>query len=242
IILAHGAGGAVYVLLIPGVVVVVAFIAQSKRRALALAGGVFLLLLTYGQTLWYLTQWSPPTRLMQRYSFIQSGEPCQALWCPFHLAEPRNLGVTTAAFVVRDYLGVSPIPFVSMQENFHVRPKEIFFYTKYQQGPSFSIGRRISYDVSAIAEARVILVAASGLVAEAPTVATAELNQQVLDFLAAHPEYRQVATVTKGGAEMIKIFERDSARALQVFPVEEYDAKFNEKYGNLRALGHIDLG
>lgn len=242
ILIAHGAGGAVYVLLVPGVVTVVAFVAQGKHHAFAAAGVALLLLLTYGQTLWYITQWSPPARLMQRYSFIQSGEPCQSLWCPSHLAEPRNLGVTTAAFVVRDYLGIQPIPFVSIQENFYVRPRELFFYTSYEQGPSFSIGRRISYRIEDIAGARVILVAASGFMAEAPMAVQAERNQKVLDFLAVHPEYRQVATVTKNGAEMIRIFERDSVRVLQVFPIEEYDARFNEKYGNLRGLGHIDLG
>lgn len=242
ILLAHGAGGAVYVLFVPGVIAVVALVAQYKHRAFAMAGAALLLLLTYGQTLWYITQWSPPAWLMQRYSFIQSGEPCQALWCPSHFAEPRNLGVTTAAFVVRDHLDIQPIPFVSIQENFYVRPKEIFFYTTYQQGPSFSIGRRINYDISDIAAARIILAFTPEVSDRAPGAFEKERNQRVWDFIKNHPEYKEVATVTMEGVEMIKIFERDSTRQPRAFSVEEYDRKFNEKYGNLRDLGHIDLG
>ena len=41
---------------------------------------------------------------------------------------------------------------------------------------------------------------------------------------------------------MIKIFERNSARELRAFSVEEYDAQFWQRYGTLRDLGHIDLG
>mgnify|MGYP001580645255 CR=1 FL=1 len=241
IALAGGAAGALYILYVPALFLMVHMLFLMGRRWRL---GMLLVITasTYLQTLLYNDGYRPPAFLTRPLAVIGSGEPCRAIWCPWNFDEVKNLGVTTAAFAVRDHLGIQPIPFVSLQENFYVRPKEIFFYSGYEQGPSFSIGRRISYRVEDIAGARVILVAASGFMAEAPSAVAAERNQKVLDFLATHPEYRHVATVTKNGIDMIQIFERDSTRALQIFSVEEYDAKFNEKYGNLRDLGHIDLG
>lgn len=243
LVIAGSAAGALNVLFIPALFILVFMVFRFKRRWVGVAALLVLTMSTYLQTLLYQGGYQPPSGFLTHpRAAIGSGEPCRAIWCPWHFAEPKNLGVATAAFAVRDYLGVQPIPFVSMQENFYVRPKELFFYTEYEQGPSFSIGRRISYRIEDIAEARVILVATSGLMTEVPGAVQVERNQKVLDFLAVHPEYRQVATVTKNGIDMIQIFERDSVRVLQIFSVEEYDAKFNERYGNLRDLGHIDLG
>lgn len=242
LLIARGAGGAVYVLYLPGAVLVAAFIAAIRPRVLALVVMSFIVLATYGQTLWYMQGGTPPALLARSFSFILPGEPCRALWCPWHFAKPRNLGVTTAAFVVRDYLGVKPIPFVSIEENFYVRPKEIFFYTGYGQGPSVTIGRRIAYRLDDLENPKVLLMFTDAALALAPGAADGDGNKKVLEFLAAHTEYKQVATVTMDGAEMIKIFERDSTREQRVFATEEYDAKFWQRYGTLRNLGHIDLG
>lgn len=242
ILFARGAGGAVYVLYIPGAVLVVAFLVAIRQRILALVVMSFLVLVTYGQTLWYMQGGAPPALLARSFSFILPGEPCHAFWCPWHFADQRNLGVTTAAFVVRDYLGVKPIPFVSIEENFYVRPKEIFFYTAYGQGPSVTIGRRIAYRLEDLENPKVLLMFTDAALALAPGAADGDGNKKVLEFLAAHTEYKQVAAVTMKGVEMVKIFESDSTRDPRVFAVEEYDAKFWQRYGALRDLGHIDLG
>ncbi len=242
LLFAGGSGAAVYELYIPGLLLLVYAFSRLKKAWIQNVFMTGIAAVTMMQTVAYNFEIHPPQFLARSYSFIRPNDACTALWCPWHFAEPKNLGITTAAFVLRDYLGITPVLFTSMQENFYEKPKEIFFYSNYGQGPSMSIGRRISYEVKDVASARIILVFAPEVSAHAPGAVEKEKNQAVLDFLAAHPEYREVAIVTQDGVEMIKIFERDSARAPRVFSVEEYDAKFNARYGHLRDIGFIDLG
>ncbi|MBI4098422.1 MAG: hypothetical protein HY437_00100 [Candidatus Magasanikbacteria bacterium] len=242
LLLAGGSGAAVYELYIPGLLLLVYAFSYLKKVWIQNVFMAGIAAVTMMQTVAYNFEIKPPAILARSYSFIRPNDACTALWCPWHFAEPKNLGVTTAAFALRDYLGVTPTPFISMQENFYDKPKEIFFYSNYGQGPSMSIGRRISYEVGDVATARVIVAFTPKVLELAPNAVDPVKNQAVWDFLAAHAEYKEVAFVTMDGAEIIQIFERDSTREERVFSVEEYDAKFNQKYGHLRDIGFIDLG
>jgi len=242
LLFAGGSGAAVYELYIPGLILLVYAFSRFKKAWIQNVFMTGIAAVTVFQTVAYNFEIKPPQFLVRSYSFIRPNDACVTLWCPWHFSEPKNLGVTTAAFVLRDYLDVTPVPFTSMQENFYDKPKEIFFYSNYQQGPSMSIGRRISYTPEDIAAARIILAFTPEVSARAPGAIEKEKNQAVWDFLTAHPEYRKVATVTQDGAEMIIIFERDATHEERVFSVEEYDAKFNARYGHLRDIGFIDLG
>ncbi|MEK7481287.1 MAG: hypothetical protein AAB633_00885, partial [Patescibacteria group bacterium] len=182
LLIAHGPGGAVYVLYLPGAVLVTAFIAAIRPRFLAGAVFALVVFVTYGQTLMYLTERPPPPWLTRSYTFLRPNEPCRALWCPWHFTKPRNLGMTTAAFVMRDYLDIQPIPFVSIRENFAVRPKEIFFYTEYGQGPSVTIGRRIAYRIEDLENPKLILLLTDAARAQAPDAMVEAENKKVFAF------------------------------------------------------------
>lgn len=244
---AGGAAGALYLVYIPGLLILTQAFFALPRSWMRFSCAGFLIAVTYAQSILYNTQFTPPSIFQRPFSSIHffssatAGEPCEALWCPWHFGEPKNLGITTAAFVIRDYMGFQPIPFISMQENYYIRPKEIFFYNHYQKGPSFSIGRRISYNIEDLEEPKVILAFTDELLNEIPRAGDRDVNKQVLSFIQNHPEYHLTAAVTKDGTEIIKIFEKHGTLEYRLFAIEEYDKKFHDKYSTLRGLGHIDL-
>jgi len=245
LLLTGGGGASVYILYCAGLIILVHAI-YKIRASLRYVLLAVLLAATFIQTMLYQFEYQPSGILTKPWSFTDKHSTCQILWCPWHFASQRNLGVTTLGFVMRNYLDYKPIPFVSMEENFHVRPKEIFFYSNYGQGPSFSIGRRLSYEVDDIEEAQVIIFFTSHVEemtsSFGKTPFEADKNKRVFEFIEDHKEYKHVATITNGGLPVIEVYERDSEYEHRTFSVEEYDDLFNKKYGNLKDLGHIDLG
>lgn len=239
-LLLRGSVAYTYPLYVPGLLLVAEFLTSLKRRFLTGFFCVFITTVTLVQTLLY--QYDYPTS--QRYYSMCSGgaNKYRGWWCPWHFHTPKNIGIKTAGYILRYELGYEPLPFVSIKENFYTRPQEIFFFSAFQETPTIHLGRRIVYRLDDLQHPNIVLVLDRDLVAREPYLADPPTNEAVLKFLEHRPEYRHIAMVTQDGSPQIHIFERDSLRAYAVYPVEEYDVRFDEQYGNLRAIGHIDLG
>ena len=240
--IAGGNGGAVYVLYAAGLFLLLHAASLIKKSVARYAVLLILLAMTFGQTMWYQFDTQPAGVLAAEFSFVRSSDICQTLWCPWHFAVTKNLGITTLGWVMRDYLSYEPIPFASIKENFYIWPREIYFPNKHGQAPSYSIGRRISYEPRDFDSPRIIIAYTKEALALHPELLSEDKKQQVMSFLIEHPQYKHVATVTVGDVPFIEVFELDSKHEHQDFAVEEYDERFDKRYGNLRDLGHIDVG
>ncbi|HTX87240.1 MAG TPA: hypothetical protein VMC41_04230, partial [Candidatus Nanoarchaeia archaeon] len=168
---------------------------------------------------------------------------CAALWCPYHFADIQNVGNKTLGFVVRDYLNLAPLPYVSKELNFKQWQNEFFFNSAFYESPTIHIGRRINYKFPYIDQAKTIVTYTPEMLQRYPILTNnGSTTAVIFQYIADHPRFKLEAIVTIGGVPAIKVYELDGSKPLKIFPVEIYDKLFDEKYSNLKSLSHIDLG
>ncbi|MDD5528233.1 MAG: hypothetical protein PHO56_04690 [Patescibacteria group bacterium] len=247
IFVAMGSEAYSYELYFSGLMMLIYVLAAIKNKKLRLALVAILVAAGWTQAILYNINFKPNNFLDNPRYFIERDshvlDACQTIWCPYHFADIQNTGIKTLGYIARNYLAVSPLPYVSKEKNFKEWPKEFFFYTVAYQASTIHIGRRINDKIQYINKAKIIAAYTPEILKKYPVLlADEKTNQRVYDFLAANPRYKLEAIVTIGNVPVIKIYELDGAKPLQTFPVEIYDRKFDQLYSNLKNLGHIDLG
>jgi hypothetical protein len=170
-------------------------------------------------------------------------EACPTLWCPYHFADIRNVGLKTLGYVARDYLAVSPLPYVSKDLNFHQWENEFFFNQAFYEGPTIDIGRRINYKFPYIDQAKIIVTYTPQMLQRYPYLTNnASTTAAIFQYLLDHPRFNLEALITVGGVPAIEVYVLDGTKPEKIFPAEIYDKLFDQKYSNLKSLSHIDLG
>jgi hypothetical protein len=240
-------GAYIYELFFPATILLVYVIDIFKNNYIKYGFLIFLFITTYSQSLMYNVGYKPPLNfLYENYNFIlhtnEYRDACFTLWCPFHFDEPKNLGVKTLGLIVREHLDSSPVPFVSLERNYYIQPKEVFFYSIYRQGPTIHIGRRITDTTDKLDNPKIIAVFTDNLLKQFPQAADEQVNKKVYEYIFNHKDYRLVATVIKNNISIIEVYEKNSTKSLKYFPIEIYDKVFDQKFSNLKNLSHIDLG
>lgn len=235
-------GAYIYELAVPGIFLLLFMfevIPKFKTRSIILS---LVILFTYAQTLLYNFGYTP-TGWVNKTSFIFPYlDACVALWCPYHFADQKNIGIKTLGFIFKDEWKISPISFVSM-DNSEEKQKEIFFWSGYYQGPVTHLGRRINFDLDFIDRAKVIVVYDDTMLQNKEFSSLKEEAQaKVINYLDSNPQFKLAAIITKGDNPVLKIYKNDEVAEVKTFPVEIFDGLYDKKYARLKDFAHLDLG
>ena len=110
-------------------------------------------------------------------------------------------------FVVRDYLAVSPLPYVSKELNFHLWQNQFFFNSAFYESPTIHIGRRINYNFAYIDQAKIIVTYSPEMLARYPILSNnASTTAAIFRYLADHPRFNLEALITVGGMPAIDVY------------------------------------